>query len=121
CSGNTLERNELSGNSRGVFLEFCENNILKDNHVHGNQNGIHFNYYSKKNKIFRNNLSNNSNFDAYDESSDTNQWDDEMVGNHYSDSIMQELDCDDAGDSGICNKSLSIPGGSSMDRYPLNE
>jgi len=118
-SGNTLERNELAGNSKGVFLEFCENNILRDNHVHGNQNGIHFNYYSKKNKIFHNNLSSNSNFDAYDESSGTNQWDDGTVGNHYSDSIMRELDCDNAGDDGICNKSLSIPGGSSMDRYPL--
>ena len=116
---NIIERNELAGNSKGVFLEFCEDNILRGNHVHGNQNGIYFNYYSKKNTIFRNNLSNNSNFDAYDESSGTNQWDDGTVGNHYSDSIMQELDCCNAGDSGICNKSFLIPGGYSMDRYPL--
>jgi parallel beta-helix repeat protein len=118
-SGNILERNELVGNSKGIFLEFCTENILKDNNVRGNLNGVHFNYYSTKNKIFYNNLFNNSNFDAYDESSGANQWDDGMVGNHYSDSIMRELDCDDVGDDGICNKSLSIPGGSSMDRYPL--
>jgi nitrous oxidase accessory protein len=118
-SGNIIERNELARNSKGVFLEFCRENILRDNNVRGNLNGVHFNYYSTKNKIFHNNLFNNSNFDAYDESSGTNQWDDGTVGNHYSDSIMRELDCDDAGDDGICNKSLSIPGGSSMDRYPL--
>jgi nitrous oxidase accessory protein NosD len=49
---------------------------------------------------------------AYDDA--INQWDNGTTGNYFSD-----FDCTDSGGDGICDSEHAIPGGESVDRYPL--
>jgi parallel beta-helix repeat protein len=49
---------------------------------------------------------------AYDDAK--NHWDNGTVGNYYTD-----FNCTDADGDGICDSERAIPGGESVDRYPL--
>ena len=49
---------------------------------------------------------------AYDDG--TNQWDNGSKGNYYDNNA-----CRDSNKDGICEAQFKIPGGSSIDRYPL--
>jgi len=59
-----------------------------------------------------NNLVNNNRHNAWDDGA--NRWSGGYVGNHYGD-----FDCTDSDDDGICDSAHEIPGGESVDRYPL--
>jgi parallel beta-helix repeat protein len=115
--GNLIARNNISKNSKAFFLEASNENILTENNVTYNMDGVFINYYSSDNKIYRNNLVGNLNYNAYDESN-ANQWDDGTLGNHYGDFDKREKGCIDANSNGLCDAAYTIPGGSSRDRYP---
>ncbi len=115
---NIFVGNRISGNLKAVFLEASAGNLIKNNNISDNQDGVHLNYYCRDNSVYGNNLVNNTNYNAYDESG-ANQWYIGTTGNHYSDFDSRERGCIDADDNGACDATYKIPGGSSLDKYPL--
>ena len=119
---NSVINNSISRNKEGIFLESSQKNVIAGNNVSFNGDGIYLNYYSINNTLFMNNLHDNSNYGAYDESS-ANQWYINGVrgktGNHYSNFDESSEGCKDADGDNICDSAYSIPGGSSYDRYPM--
>ncbi|RKY39681.1 MAG: hypothetical protein DRP85_09630, partial [Candidatus Makaraimicrobium thalassicum] len=69
--------------------------------------------FSSDNLLYLNYISNNTNYDAYDD--DINQWDNGSVGKYYSNYNGTDPDNDGIGDTPY----PIPPSGSSMDRYPL--
>ncbi|CAD6492575.1 MAG: Periplasmic copper-binding protein (NosD) [Candidatus Argoarchaeum ethanivorans] len=108
-SNNMLTNNIASNNRYGICLSSSSNNTLTNNTASNNNNGI-FLWYSSNNTLYHNNLINNTNNNAYDTS--TNQWNTSTVGNYYSDYTGSDSD-------GIGDTSYQIPGGSSIDHFPL--
>jgi parallel beta-helix repeat protein len=70
----------------------------------------------KENRIFGNELLNNG-VNARDDGE--NLWDDGKTGNHHDDFDSMEEGCRDRDRDGICDSPLKIPGGHSVDRYPI--
>ncbi|RZN14874.1 MAG: hypothetical protein EF812_04260, partial [Methanosarcinales archaeon] len=88
------------------------NNNLTSNTINSNNNyGISM-WSSSNNILYHNNLINNTNNNAYD--TGTNQWNTSTVGNYYSDYTGSDNNSDGIGDT-----SYQIPGGSSIDYFPL--
>ncbi|CAD7774989.1 MAG: Periplasmic copper-binding protein (NosD) [Candidatus Methanoperedenaceae archaeon GB50] len=121
---NALRDNNVLNNGVGIVMTYSSNNnILNRNNVSYNYYGIAIN--SSDNTIHHNNLINNTNHNAYDTC--TNQWDDGYPsgGNYWSDCTGADNfsgpDQDQSGSDGIGDTPYPIPGGSSVDRYPLME
>jgi len=123
-SGNEISDNMISGSENGILLLGSSKNIIQNNTVEHNQYGIKLitnSFDSTGNIICKNYLIDNQE-DAFDEIDETiaatgagpNKWDDGSVGNYYG-----NLKCIDGNDDGICDSQYSIPGGISVDRYPL--
>jgi len=113
-SNNTLIGNTANSNNQyGIFMIYSSNdNTLTDNIVNSNTYcGIYMGS-SSNNTLYHNNLINNTYHNAYD--TDTNQWDSGSEGNYYSDYSGTDNNTD-----GIIDTPYPIPGGSSVDRYPL--
>lgn len=70
----------------------------------------------KDNLIYGNELLENGQ-NAYDDGE--NLWFDETGGNHYDDFDAIEEGCRDRNKDGFCDSSREIPGGSSVDEYPI--
>ncbi|MCD6145783.1 MAG: hypothetical protein J7J03_05225, partial [Methanosarcinales archaeon] len=87
------------------------NNILNRNNVSNNWFGIYLNS-STNNTLYHNNFINNTNYNAYD--SCTNAWDSGTEGNYWGD-----YNGTDPNGDGIGNDPYPIPGGESVDRFPL--
>ena len=114
ADNNTLTNNEIRSCDCGIRLRYsANNNVIIANIASKNNRGIVLRYSSNSNIIYHNNLINNTWGNAYDGGS-ANQWDFDAQGNHYSDYNGTDPDGD-----GIGNDPRHIPGGSSMDRYPL--
>ncbi|CAD6492346.1 MAG: Periplasmic copper-binding protein (NosD) [Candidatus Argoarchaeum ethanivorans] len=113
CNYNTLTNNTANSNNYyGIYLSHSSNNTLTNNTANSNNYyGIYL-YYSSNNLLYHNNLINNTNHNAYDIS--TNQWNTSTVGNYYSDYTGSDNNSDGIGDT-----SYQIPGGSSIDYFPL--
>ncbi len=108
---NMLVKNTASNNRYGIYLQYSSNNTLTNNAANSNKDyGIYLRD-SSNNTFYHNNLINNTQ-NAYD--SCTNQWDSGSAGNYYSDYNGTDPDGD-----GIGNDPHPIPGGTSIDRYPL--
>ena len=138
-SNNSFFGNNITGSYYGIALSLSNNNIVLRNNIKNNRYGVYFGYYahpssyntvsennitsnsygiyfrnSSNNEIFHNNLIDNTNYNAYDDSG-TNQWDSGAEGNHYGDDYTGT----DSDGDGIGDTPYPIPGGSSEDRYPL--
>ncbi|RZB28793.1 MAG: hypothetical protein AEth_01795 [Candidatus Argoarchaeum ethanivorans] len=113
-SNNTLTNNTASNNIYGIYLQSSSNNnMLTNNTASSNTRyNIHLYYSSNNNLFYHNNLINNPNHNAYD--TGTNQWNTSTVGNYYSDYTGSDNNSD-----GIGETSYPIPGGSSIDCFPL--
>ena len=135
-SDNTFTNNNFNNNDYGIYLAGgCYNNIFTNNNASNNGvNGISV-YNSSNNEFINNNVnkndwrgirlsSSNNNILYYNNFVDNtnhnidefgiNQWDSGSEGNYYSDYTGTDSDGDGIGDT-----PYPIPGGSSMDRYPL--
>ena len=89
-------------------------NIVSNNVVSSNaDNGIIIQLDSTGNTVHHNNISANIQEDARDTAS-SNSWDDGAEGNYYSDYTGIDSNGDGIGDA-----PYNIPGGSSVDHYPL--
>ncbi|VVB68258.1 Periplasmic copper-binding protein (NosD) [uncultured archaeon] len=118
CNRNNISDNTVSSNDGdGIYIWNSTNNKVVGNTIHYNNNyGISISD-SRNSALYRNKLVDNRN-DAYDNLEDaqsgTNKWDDGSIGNYYS-----HLQCADSNRDGICDSPYSIPGGISVDRYPM--
>jgi len=134
-SDNTLQGNTASNNYPGICLGYSSDNILSNNIVNSNnwcgisiihessnnrftnntatnnRRGINL-FSSNNNTLYYNNLIDNTNYNAYDDG--INTWDSGSEGNYYSDYTGTDNNTDGIGDD-----PHPIPGGSSVDRYPL--
>ncbi len=108
---NIVTDNEISLCNCGIRLRSSDNNILTANTASDNNCGISLRG-SSNNNIYHNNLINNTNYNAYDKH--TNQWDSGSAGNYYSDYTGIDNNTDGIGDT-----HHPIPGGVSIDRFPL--
>lgn len=116
-SNNTLSGNNPMSNNVGIYLQSSSNNnTLGGNSATSNGASIYLRS-SSNNTLFYNNLVNNNILNAYD--NNNNVWDNGFIGNHYSNFDEISEGCSDRNGNGICDSSYSIPGGSSVDRYPL--
>jgi parallel beta-helix repeat protein len=116
CSNNnTLQESIANSNTwKGICLSSSsDDNTLTNNIVNSN------NYYgiclegSSNNTLYRNNLANNTRHNAHDTGTN-NTWDSSSEGNYYSDYTGSDNNTDGIGDD-----PYDIPGGDSIDRYPL--
>jgi len=106
-----VNNNIILDNINGIYLDSSNNNTLFDNIVSNNYwYGIILES-SSNNTLYHNTLIDNTQ-NAYDDS--TNQWDSGSVGNYYSDYTGNDTNRD-----GIGETTYDIPGGESVDRYPL--
>jgi parallel beta-helix repeat protein len=111
-SNNTLSSNTANSNNYGIHLRYSNNNTLENNNASNNDYpGIYLDD-SSNNTIHHNNLINNTDHNAYDTSTST--WDSGSAGNYYSDYTGTDPDGD-----GIGGDPYPIPGGTSIDRFPL--
>lgn len=135
-SRNNITANIINNNENmGIYLHYySEHNNISGNNIskNGNQSygwkgGIRIKT-SGDNIIYQNNLVNNIDDNAYDDSYTSqeeptyknNQWDSGYIGNHYGDFDESGEGCNDSNGNGICDSSYSIPGRTkSNDRYPL--
>jgi len=138
CEENSIEYNDVGYNNwAGIILTECQGNVVAGNNATQNVLGGIKLKGSKDNLLFQNYLVENAmegavitttspliesllklaqgwgTSNAYDDA--TNQWDNGTVGNYYSD-----FDCTDSDANGICDAEHEIPGGESVDRYPLS-
>jgi len=113
-NGNTLTNNTAnSNNGWGIGLLYSSNNnMLQSNAVSNNGIGIGIKQ-AYNNILYHNNLIHNTQYNAWD-SFINNQWDSGIEGNYYSDYTGTDSNGDGIGDI-----PYPIPGGSSVDRYPL--
>ena len=111
---NTLENNTANLNNYfGIKLSNSSSNTLKNNTANSNEMyGISLRGSSDDNTLYHNDLINNGLYNAYDDG--TNTWDSGSEGNYYSDYTGTDPDGD-----GIGEDPYPIPGGSSIDRFPL--
>jgi len=117
--------NKLIGNTAnsnigtGIKMGTSSDNTVSGNNANSNTDyGIYLSGSSNDNILFHNNFENNNNYNAYDEKGDiyhSNQWDSGTEGNYYGDDYTGT----DSDGDGIGDTTYPIPGGSSVDRYPL--
>ena len=116
-SNNTLSGNNANNNKDSGIGLWGFNNTLSGNNANNNHYGISL-IQSSNNILYQNNLVNNiddnTNYNAYDRNGSNNQWDNGAEGNHYSDYTGSDRNGDGIGDA-----PYTIPGGSSVDGYPL--
>ncbi|KAF5416674.1 MAG: Cell surface glycoprotein [Candidatus Methanogaster sp.] len=109
---NTLLRNIANSNDGSGIRLISSNNTLSGNTANSNNWCGISTEDSGNNTIHHNNLINNTPYNTYD--SGTNTWDSGSEGNYYSDYTGTDPDGDGIGDD-----PHPIPGGTSIDRFPL--
>jgi len=113
-SNNTIYNNTITSNAGlgGVWLNHtATGNSIVWNNVSKNNIGICI--IGSENKIYYNNLVNNTDCQAIC-TNQTNQWDDDHEGNYWSDYTCDDLDRDGIGDT-----PYNITDNAIKDRYPL--
>jgi parallel beta-helix repeat protein len=105
-----IENVTAANNDYSIYLSSSSNNALANNNASNNRYGIRI-HSSSGNTLYHNNLIND--YQNADDSG-TNAWDSGSTGNYYSDYTGTDPDGD-----GIGNDPYDIPGGTSIDHYPL--
>ena len=121
-SNNNVSDNLFDSNNYGISIYGSDGNIISENTISFNENGVFFDS-SSNNVIYHNNITKNTH-----QASDNlgpNTWDDDYPsgGNYWSDYIQEDTKSgpnqDQPSSDGIGDIPYPIPGGSSVDRYPL--
>ena len=110
CTNITIKNQELFNTTVGIQILNSNNCRITNNNIYDNLYGIFFNQLSENNKIYRNNLMNNT-CNGFDNGN--NYWD-SFCGNYWDD----YGGTDENGD-GIGDIPYQIPGEDNVDRYPL--
>ncbi len=112
----------VSNNHYGISLGYSSNNMLVGNDVSNNVGGISLSLSSSGNRIYHNNLIDNSIDQASSDNTGTNSWDNGYPcgGNYWSDYEEKYPYASEIGESGIWDTPYAISGGAgARDRYPL--
>ena len=119
-----IENNPVEDSGRyGIYLTGATNSVVAGNSIVKNGYGMRL-YSSSNNLIFHNNFIDNTNYNANDDGG-SNSWDDgyPSAGNFWSDhggaDDFKGPGQNQSGKDGIIDTPYPIPGGSSVDRYPL--
>jgi parallel beta-helix repeat protein len=115
-NNNTIENNNLSNNSNGIFIIGGNNNTVTGNTASNNLGYGIMLHNSIGNIIFRNNFVRNYKQNAYDNG--INRWDFGSVGNYYGNFSSLAKGCLDSGGNNSCDLGYPVPGGSNKDHYP---
>jgi parallel beta-helix repeat protein len=110
----------VSNNYYGILLGYSSNNVLMGNDVSNNVNGISLFLLSTDNRVYHNNLINNTN-QASDDLG-TNSWDNDYPcgGNYWNDYEEKHPDASGIDESGIWDAPYDISGSAgAQDHYPL--
>ena len=120
----TIKNNLVEDSGRyGIYLTGATNSAVAGNSVVKNGYGMRL-YSSSDNLIFHNNFIENANYNANDDGN-SNSWDNgyPSAGNYWSDhdgaDDFKGPGQNQSGNDGIIDTTYPIPGGSSVDRYPL--
>ncbi len=131
--GNEISYNRITENGEGIHMA---RNNLSESITESDTGGVSIKYQPKTetststlkvseigfagaykdNLIYGNELLENGQ-NAYDDGD--NLWYDGKRGNHYDDFDAIEEGCRDRNRDGVCDSSREIPGGSSIDKYPV--
>ncbi len=130
--GNTINANDLTRNKMGINISNINLSESITAKGKGKGKGVSIAYVSGKqstpynigqnstnsssagaNLLYQNNLQDNIQ-NAFDDG--YNQWDNDMIGNHFGDYDAREQGCNDRNRDGICDSGYSIPGGRNVDR-----
>ena len=115
-NNNTIEKNNASNNSNGIFIIGGNNNTITGNNASNNLGyGIMLST-SVGNIIFKNNFIRNYKQNAWDNG--INRWDVGNVGNYYGNFSSLAEGCQDLDNNDVCDFGYPVPGGSSVDHYP---
>ena len=115
-----ITENDISHNGEdGIQLLLCSNSTIYRNYIVENAEGSSFklrnnDLWGTLINLFTSILLSGVGDNVFDDSS--NQWDNGSIGNYYGD-----FNCVDQDGDRICDSAYEIPGGSSVDRYPLAE
>jgi parallel beta-helix repeat protein len=111
----TITNNKITNNKEvSIYLKNSSKNQIYINNITNNQRGIIFHIKSTENIIYLNNFINNSYYQAYDESNNSFYNTNIKKGNYWND-----YNGIDSNDDGIGDTPYEIPGGISIDIYPL--
>nr|CAI64204.1 conserved hypothetical protein [uncultured archaeon] len=120
----TIENNRVEDSGRyGIYLTGATNSVVAGNDIMRNSYGMYL-HSSSNNSIFHNDFIDNANYNAKDDGT-SNSWDDgyPSAGNYWSDhggaDDFKGPGQNQSGNDGIIDTPYPIPGGSSVDRYPL--
>ena len=115
-NNNTIENNNASNNSNGIFVIGGNNNTVTGNNASNNLGYGIMLFNSVGNIIFKNNFIRNYKQNAYDIGA--NRWDVGGVGNYYGNFGSLAGGCQDLGGNDVCDFGYPVPGGSSIDHCP---
>jgi len=105
----------VDNEEEGIYIYDSSDNTIYRNTIENNEYGIYVES-SDNNTIYFNNFLNNA-VTAYDDRN--NSWDNETVGNYWSDYIDKYPDANST--NGVWNTPYNISGGVNNDSYPLVE
>ena len=114
-NNNTIENNNASNNSNGIFIIEGNNNTVTGNNASNNLGYGIMVSNSIGNIIFKNNFIRNYKQNAYDNG--INRWNIGSFGNYYGNFSSIAEGCQDLGGNYVCDLSYPVPGGSSIDHY----
>jgi len=124
-SNNVIYNNNISNSFIGISLSYSSSNLIIENNIYSNDKyGLLLNYSSNYNKIYHNNLINNTQ-NAYDECNNT--WDNgyPSCGNYWSDysgvDNYSGPNQNIPGPDGVGDTPYDLPCEYATDRYPLME
>jgi parallel beta-helix repeat protein len=117
---NVFSGNIITSNTYGISCSVADNNAIYENTISRNDYGIEF-YYSLDNIVYRNNFINNTwqaVINRQWEMSSISFWDNDSLGNYWSDYLTKYPSASEIGSSGIGDTPYVI-GADNVDSYPL--
>ncbi len=121
----TITDNILRNSEYGIYMNsfsygYGSNIEIISNTIYNNKKGIYiFNLNSTL--LYLNEIIDNTDYNAYEYLvSGSNDWDNDTIGNHWSNYDSPPEGCYDIDNNGICDSPYLIPGGSGIDHYPIN-
>jgi len=129
--GNEISSNWIAENGEGITM--ARNNV-SESITASDAGGVSIKYTPKteastlvvnkigfagayRDNVVRGNELLNNGQNAYDDGD--NQWYEGEIGNHYDDFDAIDEGCRDRNRDGVCDSAHEIPGGSSVDKYPV--
>ena len=121
-NANNIISNNILNNEKGIYIDNSYPEIMVskiiNNNISNNNYGVYTNDWNIH--IYQNNFINNIINNAYDYSDhQSTLWDNGSIGNYWSNYDEPCEGCIDLDNNGICDSPYYIPGGSSIDHYPM--